>query len=435
MITLKHFLQSTMIGGCFLMNVALQGVGVSSSNREQEQTRLAIREQVTKINNSKKLITDAHKELILLYHTMGKYIFELQVHRRWNGRKILDQFSKGLRLAFPGVKGFSGRRLQDMCKFAKAYPDQAFVNEIALQLSWSLIGTIMEYASATEEQLFYMKKAIEHAWSRRTLIEHIQADLYKKEALNVVPTKEVTQGLVEGDKKASEAEWLISVSPEYDQAQRLISLNTEREEILLKLRDHLFSKVREQGAKVADLKKFIADTEKQLTLLYHGMGVCILAYQACHLLSTNKALYQISKDIKVSFPGQKGFSARNLQDMRKLAQEYNDEEVCKEIAQKLTWSHIAAILERVRTKEDQLFYIKKDIECGWSYKTLVKHMRSDLHKQAVLEAEKDIPQITKTGFDSKDNARWELERMPFKQQKQAWNVRRKRSRNVPKRAQ
>ena len=45
-----------------------------------------------------------NKELILLYHHIGKEILSVQEKYGW-GAKVIEQVSKDLRLAFPEMKG------------------------------------------------------------------------------------------------------------------------------------------------------------------------------------------------------------------------------------------------------------------------------------------------------------------------------------------
>ena len=76
-----------------------------------------------------------NKELILLYHHIGKEILKAQEENGW-GAKVIEEVSKDLRLAFPEMKGFSERNLKYMRKFAKEYSDIEIVQEVLAQLTW-----------------------------------------------------------------------------------------------------------------------------------------------------------------------------------------------------------------------------------------------------------------------------------------------------------
>jgi len=98
-----------------------------------------------------KAALSVNKELILLYHHIGKVILEAQAKQGW-GAKIIDQLSKDLRSEFAEMKGFSTRNLKYMRKFAQEYPDLEFVQQVAAQLPWFHIAIIMDRVANKEDQ-------------------------------------------------------------------------------------------------------------------------------------------------------------------------------------------------------------------------------------------------------------------------------------------
>ena len=84
-----------------------------------------------------------------------------------------------LRAEFPDMKGFSTRNLKYMRKFAKSYPDVEFVQQVAAQLPWFHIATIMDKVKEKDIQIFYMKHAIEHGWSRNIMVMQIEKSLHR----------------------------------------------------------------------------------------------------------------------------------------------------------------------------------------------------------------------------------------------------------------
>lgn len=101
-----------------------------------------------------------NNELIILYHYIGNIILQSQEKEGW-GAKIIDQLSRDLRNEFPEMRGFSTRNLKYMRKFAKAYPDIEFVQQVAAQLPWYHNITLLDKVSAKQARLFYVKHAIE----------------------------------------------------------------------------------------------------------------------------------------------------------------------------------------------------------------------------------------------------------------------------------
>lgn len=83
-----------------------------------------------------------NRELIMLYHHIGQQILNAQ-QQGW-GAKVIDQLSNDFRSEFPEMKGFSTRNLKYMRKFAQEYPDEEFVQQVAAQLPWFHIATLLD---------------------------------------------------------------------------------------------------------------------------------------------------------------------------------------------------------------------------------------------------------------------------------------------------
>lgn len=127
-----------------------------------------------------KAALSVNKELILLYHHVGTQILDSQAKQGW-GTKVIDQLSKDLRTEFPEMKGFSARNLKYMRKFAEEYPEVEFVQQVAAQLPWFHIATIMDRVSDKQDRVFYMQKTIDHGWSRSILVMQIELALHKRQ--------------------------------------------------------------------------------------------------------------------------------------------------------------------------------------------------------------------------------------------------------------
>lgn len=130
-----------------------------------------------------------NKELILLYHHIGTQILEKQKAQGW-GAKVIEHLSKDLKSNFPEMKGFSSRNLKYMRQFAELYPDIKFVQQVAAQLPWFHIATLITQLKNAEERQFYMQKAIEHGWSRNILEMQIEVNLYQRQGKAITNFKE-----------------------------------------------------------------------------------------------------------------------------------------------------------------------------------------------------------------------------------------------------
>ena len=127
--------------------------------------------------------------LILLYHHVGKEILRSQQEHGW-GAKVIDQLSHDLRSAFPEMKGFSPRNLKYMRKFAQEYPEIEFVQEVLAQLSWYHHTTLLDKISDRENRVFYIKKALEHGWSRNVMVHQIESGLHQRQGKAITNFKE-----------------------------------------------------------------------------------------------------------------------------------------------------------------------------------------------------------------------------------------------------
>lgn len=67
-----------------------------------------------------------------------------------------------------------------------------------------------------------------------------------------------------------------------------------------------------------------------LILLYHRIGHIINE----HKIWGNKFIENLAADIRMEFPGSKGYSVRNLKYMAKFAQTYPDRNLCNKLLHK-----------------------------------------------------------------------------------------------------
>lgn len=123
-----------------------------------------------------------NKELVLLYWKVGNRILENVNNAEW-GSKIIPELSKGLKRAFPDLKGFSERNLKYMRRFAEDYLDFVFVQQVAAQLSWTHNLVLIDRIKDTDERKWHMNKCIDNRWSRNVLIHQIESNLYQRHQL------------------------------------------------------------------------------------------------------------------------------------------------------------------------------------------------------------------------------------------------------------
>ncbi|MBM9488330.1 DUF1016 family protein [Pseudomonas sp. ICBG1301] len=120
-----------------------------------------------------------NRELVLLYWQIGHDILTRQAEQGW-GSKVIDHLAQDLRTAFPRMKGFSPRNLKYMRAFAEAWPDSEFVQEVLAQLPWYHQLALLDKLPSPETRRWYIAQAIEHNWSRNTLVMQIENRLLER---------------------------------------------------------------------------------------------------------------------------------------------------------------------------------------------------------------------------------------------------------------
>lgn len=126
-----------------------------------------------------KATLQVNREMILLYHGIGKVINE---HKTW-GSKFIDNLAKDIKIAFPTSTGYSVRNLKYMAKFAAAYPETEFVQQVVAQIPWGHNIVLLDKLSRKDQREWYAKKAIALSWSRSVLVHQIETKLYERQAV------------------------------------------------------------------------------------------------------------------------------------------------------------------------------------------------------------------------------------------------------------
>lgn len=124
--------------------------------------------------------------------------------------------------------------------------------------------------------------------------------------------------------------------------------------------------------------KAALSVNRELITMYFEIGNSILARQEQEGWGSN-VVDSISLDLKKEFPGMKGFSRRNLLDMRAFAREYKNLPNVRQLVAQIPWGHNIAIFQKVKAADEREFYINKIIENGWSRDVLIHQIESGLY--------------------------------------------------------
>jgi len=117
---------------------------------------------------------------------------------------------------------------------------------------------------------------------------------------------------------------------------------------------------------------------RELLVLYWDIGCMVLDRQRTEGWGA-KVIDRLSRDLQAAFPGQQGFSPRNLKYMRAFAEAWPEPEFVQQPAAQIPWTHHCMLLDKVETLADRLWYAAKAIEHGWSRNVLALQIGSRLH--------------------------------------------------------
>ncbi|MGF1827526.1 PDDEXK nuclease domain-containing protein [Vibrio splendidus] len=136
---------------------------------------------------------------------------------------------------------------------------------------------------------------------------------------------------------------------------------------------------------IANLKAQVRNSQQKASLavnselikLYWSIGRQISEKQAQSGWGS-KIVEQLANDLSLAFPAMKGFSPRNLKFMRQFADAWPVDEIGKQAVSLIPWGHNIALLQKLKTESERLWYANKTIENGWSRTVLVHQIESKL---------------------------------------------------------
>ncbi len=126
--------------------------------------------------------------------------------------------------------------------------------------------------------------------------------------------------------------------------------------------------------------KAVMAANSAMVLLYWDIGNMILDRQQKEGWGA-KVIDRLSADLRRAFPDMTGLSPRNLKYMRSFAAAWPDAAIVQEALAQITWYHNLALMEKLDTPEDRLWYAAKTIENGWSRNILALQIESRAHER------------------------------------------------------
>jgi len=89
----------------------------------------------------------------------------------------------------------------------------------------------------------------------------------------------------------------------------------------------------------------------------------------------------LAADLRDAYPDMKGFSPRNLKYMRAFSAAWPDRTIVQGPLARITWYLNIALLEKVSTQVERLWYARQAAEHGWSQAILVLKIEGRVHQR------------------------------------------------------
>ncbi len=121
----------------------------------------------------------------------------------------------------------------------------------------------------------------------------------------------------------------------------------------------------------------MSDANKRLLELYFYIGKVVNENSSWG----NKFIESLSTEMKIEFPNIKGFSVRNIKNMKKFYTEISSNEKVQMASAQIPWSHNMLILDKISNEDERLWYMQKCVENGWSVDVLELQIDTKLYER------------------------------------------------------
>ena len=128
---------------------------------------------------------------------------------------------------------------------------------------------------------------------------------------------------------------------------------------------------------------------KELINLYWDIGQDIVSKQEAYGWGKS-VVKNLSQELQKEFIGMRGFSERNLWNMRNFYIEYNDNQKLQSMIAEIGWTHNITIFQKCKDNLERQFYILATKKFGWTYRLLEHQIDNNSYEKYLL---------TQTNFD------------------------------------
>ncbi|MBX9947758.1 MAG: PDDEXK nuclease domain-containing protein [Candidatus Obscuribacterales bacterium] len=121
----------------------------------------------------------------------------------------------------------------------------------------------------------------------------------------------------------------------------------------------------------------VSAVNRELILMYWEIGKGIIERQ--NSVGWGKSVVErLSHDLQHEFPEMKGFSTRNLWDMRRFYERYSGRPDLRQAVAEIPWGHNLLIMNSTSNTDEAAWYIRQTVENGWSRAVLSHQIETSL---------------------------------------------------------
>jgi predicted nuclease of restriction endonuclease-like (RecB) superfamily len=127
----------------------------------------------------------------------------------------------------------------------------------------------------------------------------------------------------------------------------------------------------------------LRSVNKELIVLYRDIGMMIVERQEKY--GWGKSIVEnLASDLQNEYPGIKGFSARNLWNMRNFYVLYRDDQKLQPLVAEISWTKNLVIMEKCKDSLEREFYILMTKKFGWTKNVLINQIENKAYQQYLL---------------------------------------------------
>ena len=125
----------------------------------------------------------------------------------------------------------------------------------------------------------------------------------------------------------------------------------------------------------------------------------------------NNFINNLSIELKLTYPDIKGFSVRNLKNMRKYYLVCSNNEKVQKASALIPWSHNILIFDKVKDDKKRIWYITETAKNGWGYYDLLDEIKYDAYSRQ--KSDDKLNNFSKTLSNPQDRMAKEIMKDPY----------------------